>query len=205
MAVCKTGIGTLFLGENPPADVMISDIDGGTSVPCTGSRNMVVYPSSLGCSSLFGLHSVSLNVSTRHFELTDTCTREFSVVDEIPPAISGLAATIFLNSTGTADVRVGDVAVATDNCAVSSLIFPDSIDPSTFLVGCSSANSEDPLLVNVRADDLSTNVATEVRSLYYPTMIKYRASHTTTTTAMCFYCPTIQLPTVLLRACYYVL
>lgn len=147
---------TLFLNNSGTAVLLPANVNNGSFDNCvaTGNLTTTVTPSSFTCSNR-GLNICTLTVSDGLNTASATCS--VTVVDNIPPVITGLpTGTVSIPGYGNScSANYSWNASATDNCGIPTLTSVPAYDP------CRIYTAGNPVTYTYTATDGSGNVTSQ--------------------------------------------
>ncbi|MCH2043195.1 MAG: gliding motility-associated C-terminal domain-containing protein [Saprospiraceae bacterium] len=152
---CLTGV-NLYLDPAGTLTAVPADIDGGSSDNCTVATT-TVSPSSLNCSDV-GTQVLTLTVTDVSGN-ANTCTSTVLVQDTVSPIAVCQNDTVYLNSTGTANLVVADInGGSTDACGISSEFIDAGLGfASNHIYTCSDVGTQ---IVTLQITDANSNIST---------------------------------------------
>jgi len=161
-AVCQNI--TVELNNLGQATIVVSDINNGSFDNC-GISSMVLSQTDFDCSHL-GANLVTLTI-TDTSGLTNTCTANVTVEDNIDPIASCQDMTIELDENGVAIIQESDINNSSfDNCGIQSIVLSQTEfdcahlgDNEVTLTVIDTSGNESTCTANVHVDDVISPVA----------------------------------------------
>ncbi len=145
--LCMTQDITVQLDANGMVSITAEDLDDGSTDECCLDF-LTATPTAFNCASV-GVQPVTFTATDCSGNESIPCLALVTVEDNILPECQGIDQTVYLDATGTAILSGPDVATATDNCDVGSVI----ADPLIF--SCADAGSI--VTTNVTVTDIFGN------------------------------------------------